>query len=315
MTAVRSRGGDQLGRDPSSSLGVLTASHPRGAGVAAWVRRHDLGVYFFLAFSLSWLPWPLVALNPESSPMVPFGPLIAAVVVTALSGGRRSLGQLLAQLARWRSPTRWYAVALLIPLTITGLAAATTSAVGGSIAFRSGPEWTQIAATFISAVVLIGVFEEVGWRGYALPRLLQKMTGLRAALVIGVIWASWHLPELVSDPTRQRPVVQFVIIVIAQSVFLSWLYISTAGALPIVIISHATIDTVVRFILPNFTQGSYQLIWWCQAGLWTAVAILVATVRAFSPHHRRRVDAEAAPVGSRRLSGGVGRTARSRTPR
>ena len=257
--------------------------------LATWSRRHDLGIYFLLAYLISWLPWPLVVLNPDSSPMVPFGPWIAALIAAGLSGGRRSLGQLLAQLARWRSSLGWYAAAVLLPLGILGLAAALTSAVGGSMAFSPGPEWTQVAATFVSTMILIGVFEEVGWRGYALPRLQQSMGGLPAALVLGVVWAAWHLPELVSDPTRQRPVLQFVILVVAQSVFLTWLYCSTAGALPLVIISHAATDTAARFVLPRFGEGSYQLVWWWQAGLWTAVAVLVAVAGRPTLDHRTRV--------------------------
>jgi membrane protease YdiL (CAAX protease family) len=67
----------------------------------------------------------------------------------------------------------------------------------------------QIAATFGSTVIIVGLFEEVGWRGYALPRLQQRMTNLRAALVLGGIWAIWHLPELVSDPPGNGPWCRF----------------------------------------------------------------------------------------------------------
>jgi putative glutamine amidotransferase len=88
-----------------------------------------IAAYVILAFLLSWLPWPLVLLNPASSPMVPFGPLIAAVVVAALSGTSR---QLFAQLGRWRAKARWYLAAVLVPVAITGLAAALTVAVGGT---------------------------------------------------------------------------------------------------------------------------------------------------------------------------------------
>lgn len=261
----------------------MTSDHHGAARVSVWARRRDLPLYFVLAFLLSWLPWPLVALNPDSSPMVPFGPLLAAVIAGGLTGG---LGRLFVQLRRWPSSPHWYLIALLVPVLITGLAAGLTVALGGSpVGLPSRPDAGAVIATFVATAVLVGLFEEVGWRGYALPRLQQKMAGLPAALWLGVVWALWHLPLLVSDPSGQRPVVQFVILVVAQSVVLSWLYNSTSASVPLLILGHAAIDTVARFVLPQFTGSDYQLIWWCQAALWTGLALLVATTRATPTLH------------------------------
>jgi len=272
---------------------MTSEHHGTPRPVSVWARRRDLPLYFVLAFLLSWWPWPLVAVNPDSSPMVPFGPLLAAVIAAALTGGLRGLRRLVAQLGRWPSSPRWYLIALLVPVLITGLAAGLTVALGGSpTGWPSRPGAGAVIATFVSTVVLVGLFEEVGWRGYALPRLQHKMTGLHAALLLGVIWALWHLPLLMSDPSRQRPVIPFVILAVAQSEVLSWLYNSTRASLPLVIITHATIDTVARFVLPHFTGSDYQLIWWCQAALWSGLALLLAaatqsTLNAAQPNRTR----------------------------
>ena len=77
-------------------------------------------------------------------------------------------------------------------------------------------------------------------------------------------------------PHRQRPVIQFLVLVVAQSVFLSWLYNGSAAGLPLVIISHATVDTAARFVLPPFAASSPQLVWWSLAGLWVVTAVVVA---------------------------------------
>jgi hypothetical protein len=78
---------------------------PDGAGTTTaprnWAARHYLLLFFVLAYLLSWALWPLVMLNPASSPLMPFGPLIAAVVVSLLAGGRKELWALLKQLTRW----------------------------------------------------------------------------------------------------------------------------------------------------------------------------------------------------------------------
>jgi uncharacterized protein len=156
-----------------------------------WAARHDLLLYFILAYLLSWALWPLVILNPTSSPLVPFGPLIAAVVVSLLAGGRKELWALLRQLTRWRLHPIWYVIPLLGPFVMAVVAAALAVATGAPM-LRSGA-YTDLSAvgyTFLSTLIIVGLFEEVGWRGFALPRLQRRLDALRAALVLGVLWHS-----------------------------------------------------------------------------------------------------------------------------
>ena len=244
-----------------------------------WAARHDLLLYFALAYLLSWALWPLVILNPTSSPLVPFGPLIAAVLVSLLAGGREELWVLVRQLTRWRVHPIWYVIALLGPFVIAVVAAALAVATGAPM-LRSGA-YTDVRAvgfTFLSMVIIVGLFEEVGWRGFALPRLQRRLDALWAALVLGVLWALWHLPELISDPTRQRPPLQFVLWALALSVIFTWLYNSTNGSLPIVIICHCSIDTAGRYMLPEFSNGGYQVVWWFMAGVYAVIAVIVVLV-------------------------------------
>src|SRR5215217_1157986 len=86
---------------PNQDIGPDAGTSQRVSG--NWVARHDLLLYFLLAYVLSWAVWPLVLVNPESSPLVPFGPPLAAVVVALLAGGWRELRALLGQLLRWRT--------------------------------------------------------------------------------------------------------------------------------------------------------------------------------------------------------------------
>jgi hypothetical protein len=95
-----------------------------------WVARHELPVFFTLTFVLSWLFWPFTLLNPDSSPLVPFGPLLAPVAVTALAGGPGQVFALLRQLTRWRVHAIWYVIAVGAPLALIGLAAAITVIAG-----------------------------------------------------------------------------------------------------------------------------------------------------------------------------------------
>jgi membrane protease YdiL (CAAX protease family) len=244
-----------------------------------WAARHELVLYFTLAYLLSWAIWPLVILNPTSSPVLPFGPLIAAVIVALWAGGKPELWDLVGQLGRWRVHPIWYVIALLGPFLMAALTAAPALAVGVP-AHRTGAytDWQAIGYFFVRTIILIGLFEEVGWRGFALPRLQRRFDALWAALILGALWALWHLPDLISDPTRQRPPVQFVLWTLALSVIFSWLYNSTKGSLPIVIIFHAAIDTAGRFLMPEFFGEGYQTLWWIMVALYVLVAIVVVLV-------------------------------------
>ena len=261
------------------SEGLNPEAETTGTAPRNWAARHDLALYFVLAYLLSWALWPLVILNPTSSPLVPFGPLIAAVIVALLAGGRHELWALLRQLGRWRVHPLWYVIALLGPFVLAGLTAALAVAAGAPVRGTGDyTNWRAITFFFFSTVIIVGLFEEVGWRGFALPRLQLRLNAIWAALVLGVLWALWHLPELISDPTGQRPPVQFLLWALALSVIFSWLYNSTNGSLPIVIICHAAIDTAGRFMLPEFVGDGYQLVWWFMVALYVLVAVIVILV-------------------------------------
>ena len=261
------------------SEGLNPEAETTGTAPRNWAARHDLVLYFVLAYLLSWALWPLVILNPTSSPLVPFGPLIAAVIVALLAGGRHELWALLRQLGRWRVYLLWYVIALLGPFVLAGLTAALAVAAGAPVRGTGDyTNWRAITFFFLSTVIIVGLFEEVGWRGFALPRLQLRLNAIWAALVLGVLWALWHLPELISDPTGQRPPVQFLLWALALSVIFSWLYNSTNGSLPIVIICHAAIDTAGRFMLPEFVGDGYQLVWWFMVALYVLVAVIVILV-------------------------------------
>jgi hypothetical protein len=75
-----------------------------------WLKRNDLAVFLFLAFSLSWWPWPLTLMNPNSTPMMPWGPMVAAFIVLGLTRGWTGMKSLLGDMFRWRVGARWYAL-------------------------------------------------------------------------------------------------------------------------------------------------------------------------------------------------------------
>jgi membrane protease YdiL (CAAX protease family) len=165
-------------------------------------------------------------------------------------------------LGRWRVHPAWYLIALVGPFLVTGLSGVVAVLMGAP-----SPGWgvysdlSGLATTIVATMLVVGLFEEPGWRGYALPRMQRGHSALWAALVLGVVWALWHLPEMVGDPGEREPI-PYSLSVVAQSVLLAWIYNSTRGSLLLVVLFHGAVNTAAKFLLPEFDGASRLIVWW-----------------------------------------------------
>jgi membrane protease YdiL (CAAX protease family) len=225
-----------------------TSRPARTGGVRAIVRRYPTTTFFLLAFIITWAVWVPNVLAPESvagtlAPFWTYGPATAAVIVAALTGTLRDLG---ARLVRWRVGWQWYAVVLLGPAAFYATLAALHAAFGWSAeldqpnALREG--LIGLLPLFLAFVLTDGLGEETGWRGFALPRMLERTGPMLASLALGVVWALWHLPLFW---TAGRPLYgeSFVVMLIelpAMSVLYTWLFQHTAGSALLAILFHAS---------------------------------------------------------------------------
>ncbi len=122
------------------------------------------------------------------------GPALAGVLMTAVAGGREGLRDLWDRQRRWRVPARWYAVALLttpvlIVVILGGLSLASSAFVPAMIA--TDDLWPILAFGVVFGLGA-GLLEEIGWTGFALPRLLRRHSTFTAGLLLGAIWGVWH---------------------------------------------------------------------------------------------------------------------------
>lgn len=214
-----------------------------------WLRQHRLLAFFVLAYLISWLSWPLYAagLMPRME-FLPVGPLAAAIIVIALTEGRRGFRVWGSRLVRWRVGWVWYAVALLLPAFLALATGFANMALGAPAAGLSEVTWSGLLTVF--AVRLVNPMdgplgEEPGFRGYAVPRLQASRSPLLAAAVLGVLVAFWHLPlvlfggvSLIGLPTTFAITFLYV-----------WLFNRTGGSVLLTLLCHNSQGT--------FTVGSF----------------------------------------------------------
>jgi uncharacterized protein len=252
------------------------------------VRRYPLIVFFVLAYVFSWWPWPLYAFGLSPSPIIAFGPFLAAILVLALTTGKGGVVTLLRRMVRWRVRPVWYAVALLLPVAISGGAALLNVVVLGASAPSPAElgAWSGLVPTFFLRLLVPGTggaWEEPGWRGYALPKLQGGHSALLASLILGVVWAFWHLPLMVigqihlSDP----------VYIVAWTVVLTWVFNNTNGSVLIAMLMH-NIHNVISggYFSAMFSGADWVRQGWLLVALWCAVAAIVVVVNG--PEHLSR---------------------------
>jgi len=271
----------------SSSAGTATPATPSR-------RTRGLAIFFGTAFSLSWLIVGMIVLlgGRTALPAMAavslflFGPLVAAFGASAYEQGRAGVYELLAQCGRWRTPLRWYVIALSVPALIVGASALLFILLGGPVPPALPTSIWLSAPLLLLAFVVLGLMEEGGWRGYVLPRLQQYVGALPASLIVGVLHACWHLP-LYFIPGAGFDTITFpvyVVITIAQSILFTWIYNNTSRSLLLVSLMHAGVNVWMSNLwgravvsLPPSTPMPDASILYAVALTGAAIVVAVAT--------------------------------------
>jgi uncharacterized protein len=174
------------------------------AGHRSLIRRRPTLAFFVLAFALSWtLMAPAMAVGLDSLAAVPFflgvwGPAAAAAIVVRVTGG--SIKVWLRDILRWRVPPRYYAFAVGFPIALAGVASAEFALAGEPLDLGLiGERAAAFLPLLVFCFVINGGPEEPGWRGYALPRLQERLSPVKATLILGTVWGLWHLPLLLVE--------------------------------------------------------------------------------------------------------------------
>ena len=294
-TPARRRGRGEGQGGLGTGLWAAVARSGRLDRVAPHIRAHPLPAFFLLAYGVSWgilLVLAGLLREPAAIAIATVGPSVGAWVVLTATDGKPARDDLVRRVRLWRVRPRWYLVALVgIPAACLAAAAVLP---GGADALAT-PSRAGMAVTFLAYLVLGffsgPLFEEPGWRGFALPRLEVAHGPLGGTLLLGVLWGAWHLPQFLvpawaaenggADPLT---VIEFLLLVVALSPLLTWVYNST-GSLWIAMVVHASINASLAAV--PAPPGGPMLV-----GLGAFVAIDLALVAATRGH--LGYDAEAA---------------------
>jgi membrane protease YdiL (CAAX protease family) len=233
-------------------------------GIKALLARHPLISFFVMAYAFSWIAWSPWYLSKEGTGLLPYpvsaqpwvavgiflGPTLAAFIMTAVTKARAGVRRLLRRIVLWRVGLRWYLFAFIgVPLL---MALGTIIVPGGLASFKFlGPGYVlTYLATFIPVLIIGGpLFEEIGWRGFALPRMQRLHGPLVGSTILGILWGLWHLPEFVvpswaatSGGSDLLAIVKFVMFSTASAIVFTWVFNNTKGSVLMAILVHASVD-------------------------------------------------------------------------
>ncbi|MGD1968080.1 MAG: CPBP family intramembrane metalloprotease [Desulfobacterales bacterium] len=218
-------------------------------------RNRGVALYFFLAYLFTWtfhiaIPVQGLAFSFDiTSPamllylMGLLGPLASALFLTGRFEGWTGVKRLLRGVLRWRFNPIWYLFAIFI------VALLRFTNIGLHIRAVPNPwQWMNFGLFFIIGQLWVVVGEEYGWRGFALPRLQSSIGSLGASLIIGLLWASWHLPMFFIPGSPQYTqsffysFSRYVCLVTFWSIIMTMLYNRTSGSVLVCMIFHAFLN-------------------------------------------------------------------------
>ena len=214
------------------------------------------------------------------------GPSMASLLLTGLLDGRAGFRDLFSRLFKWQIGVRWYAVALLTaPLMIT------TILFGLSLlspefrpAIFTSNDKAAVLLPAVAAGIAVGLFEELGWTGFAVPRLKQRFGVINTGLIVGIVWGAWHFPPFWKSDTFSAAVP--LVLLLGQlfswlppyRVLMVWVYDQTESLL-VSVLMHASLMASLSIFVPAQLSGTTLLTWifsWAVV-LWVTVAMFASS--------------------------------------
>jgi membrane protease YdiL (CAAX protease family) len=241
---------------------------PAARGIRGLLQHYPLVSFFAMAYAFSWLGWLPYILSLDGLGILPFhlplgdlsvapgaylGPLLSGFLMVGATEGRAGVGRLLRRIVQWREAWYWYAFALIAIPLIRTLGAVVLPGVLGTVRADGLQASLQTYLTLLPITVLVsGLAEEPGWRGFALPRLQERFGPLLGTLVLGILWSIWHFPLFLTSWTADSgllQVIEFTVTATAIAVIITWVFNNTRGSLLIAMLLHGAVDAYSPAVL------------------------------------------------------------------
>lgn len=262
---------------------------------STWLRRHPAACYFGLTFFLSWLGAFLVAAPrllrgqplPNLTGILMFpsmlvGPPVSGIVLTRVFDGPAGYHDLLSRMRQFHFSARWYCALLIPPVFVLGILLLLRTFV--SAIYSPNRFWVGLAFG-----IPAGFFEEIGWTGFAFPKMSSKLPPLSAAILLGLLWGCWHIPVINFLGTAVPHghywlhfFLAFTAAMTAMRVLISWLY-SHTKSIPLAQLMHACSTGSLVIFGPPAVGAAQEAFWYAVYGaaLWLLVVIMALTRRDF----------------------------------
>jgi uncharacterized protein len=239
-----------------------------------------------VAFAISWTIWSPLLLPTHLSVrsrwglyyLGVIGPTAAAFLLAGASPAV-SREALVGRLLRWRVSPLWYIVAFALPFLVWTSAAVGTAALSGDrVACPTLRPLRSLLQVGVFLLLLVP-FEEVGWRGYAIPVLKSRHTLMKSSVIVAFMWAVWHLPlawATVGYQQSDRPweyMVRFAITIVPISCLTTWLFIRTSESIVVVSLFHIAVNLADHFVV--LPTGVGQSLLWSTAAIYSVIVGIV----------------------------------------
>jgi membrane protease YdiL (CAAX protease family) len=234
-----------------------------------WLRKHPITGFLLLTFVasyligtpllmayLAWAPaQPLILRTYLSRVFVVYGPGCASLLMTFACHGRGGVVLLLKRLIPRVSDLPWALLILAAGFGSAALALKSSGAFTAQFAEAIGAAGGLLAGHFALQILVIAVGEELGWRGWLLPRLLERVSRLRATLIVAAVWGFWHGPLLFSGMSAAA---LFLCSTLGLSFLFTWIWSHGSERLFLIVVAHATVNTPLFFWEQLATQRGWD---------------------------------------------------------
>jgi membrane protease YdiL (CAAX protease family) len=241
---------------------------PTSGGLRGLLQRYPLISYFAMTYGFSWLGWLPYILSQDGLGVLPFhlpfasfaivpgaflGPILSGFLMVKAIEGKTGVRHLLRRMVQWRVAWYWYAFALIAIPLIRTLGVFVLPGVLETARVDGLQTSLMVYLSFLPITIMIsGLAEEPGWRGFALPRLQERYGPLLGTLLLGLLWSIWHFPLFLTSwaPSHDLlTLITFTAAATAIAVIITWVFNHTRGSLLIAILLHGAVDAYSPVVL------------------------------------------------------------------